>query len=366
MGLVTKSHIASAIIGGVIAGGALVLVGATRPQRTETIVEEAPVTARASSDPHGLTPHDIYMRVAPAVVEVRAKLLDPASSPFNPFRSADSTSTGSGFLVDGRGDILTNYHLIEGADRRTGVTVQFETNIARAAEVVAIDPADDLAVLRVSMHGVPPVRPLVLGDSSSVRVGDVTLAIGDPFGSDRTLTSGIVSALQHEVQAADGQTIDNIIQTDQPLSAGNSGGPLLNGGGQVVGIDTQIATADPSQNLTFAIPIDTADSILARVDRNQVLHVAYLGISAPAHPKPGSGAVVGSVAAGGPADIAGLRSGDLILRADDIPVESLRAVFALVSTRSPGQDLTLLIRRGHVRRTLTVALGSRTLPPPSG
>ncbi|HET8979862.1 MAG TPA: trypsin-like peptidase domain-containing protein [Solirubrobacteraceae bacterium] len=366
MGRVSKSHVVSAVIGGVIVSGAFVVLGVTGPQRTETIFEEAPVAAHASADPRGLTANDIYVRAAPAVVLVRAKLVESAGSPFDPFRSANATlSTGSGFLVDRQGDILTNYHVIRGADRRTGITVQFEADTIRTAGVIATDPANDLAVLRVDMHGVPPIRPLPLGDSSSVRVGDLTLALGDPFGDDRTLTSGIVAALQHQVQAADGQTIDNLIQTDQPLDAGNSGGPLLNGGGQVVGIDTQIATADPSQNLTFAIPIDTADAVLARVDHNQAVHVAFLGISAPPVKTASRGAVVGAVTHGGPADIAGLEPKDQILRVDGVPVDSISDVLALVSTRSPGQSLRFQIRRGHTRRTLSVVLGSRTVPPPS-
>jgi S1-C subfamily serine protease len=363
MGGLAKSHFISAVIGGVIVGGAFVLIGVAGKQRTETIVEEAPVATSPSAGPHGrLTPHAIYVRSTPAVVSVRARVLDRADTPFG-FAPGDQSDTpsGSGFLIDGQGDILTDFHLINGAPRSGGVTVGFENGVSRAAAVTAVDPANDLAVLRIDMTGLGGIRPLPLGDSSSVRVGDPILAIGDPFGADRSLSSGIVSALQHQIQAADGQLINNVIQTDQPLDAGNSGGPLLDASGQVVGIDSQVATTGPSQTLSFAIPIDTADSTLARVD-HRALHLAYIGISAghAAHP----GAVVGDVAARGPAALAGLERGDRIERVDNIAVDAIDEVLALVSTRSPGQSLNLQVRRGHSHHTIMVVLGSHTVPAP--
>lgn len=202
------SHFLSAVLGGLVVGAGLVLAGAAGRGHTETIVEEAPVASQPSAGAgigSGLTAHDIYQRDAPGVVYVRAKLVAPVQSPFDMFHTGQSdTSTGSGFLVDRRGDVLTNYHVVDGANRTAGVTVEFEDNTIRPAGVVAVDPSSDLAVLHVDMRGVPPVRPLVLGDSTSVRVGDPTLTIGNPFGADRTLTSGIVSALQHQIQANDG------------------------------------------------------------------------------------------------------------------------------------------------------------------
>src|SRR5947209_8369788 len=367
MGRVFRSHFLSAVIGGLVVGGGFLLVGVTGRQHTETIFEQSPVANEAAVDPlSGLTPHDIYQRYAPGVVYVRAKLVEQVPSPFNLFHARESeTSTGSGFLVDRRGDILTNYHLIEGADRSRGVTVEFENALVRTATVVAVAPADDLAVLRSDLHGVPPVRPLTLGDSTSVRVGDPTLTIGNPFGVDRTLTSGIVSALQHEIHAADGRSINNVIQTDQPVSAGNSGGPLLDADGRVIGINSQMSTGgeQASQRLSFAIPIDTADAVLSRVDRSAALKVAYLGVTAAPRTKARLGAVVGTVARGSPAADAGLRRGDAVQRLDTTPVESIADVLAIVSTHSPGQVVSLQVRRGRRRTTLSVTLGSRTEPP---
>jgi S1-C subfamily serine protease len=367
MGGMARSHFVAAVVGGAIVAGVFTIIGVADRQRPETIVEEAPAAAPAAPDPGGrLTPHAIYARSTPAVVAVNADIIDPSDTPFG-FAPNDrsDTSSGSGFLVDRRGDVLTNFHLIDGADRSAGVSVQFEDGVTRVAGVAAVDPTDDLAVLRIDMRGLQGIRPLSLGDSSSVRVGDPILALGAPFGADRTLTSGIVSALQHQIEAADGKMIDNVIQTDQPLDAGNSGGPLLNASGQVVGINSQVATAGPTQRLSFAIPIDTADSVLARVDHT-ALHLAYIGIAAgrAGGRAGGRGAVVGEVTAGGPAALAGLQHGDVIQRVDSIPVNSINQVLALVSTRSPGQNLALQVRRGHGHRSIQVVLGSRTVPAP--
>jgi S1-C subfamily serine protease len=362
-----RSHFVSAVLGGLVVAGGFLVFGIAGSKRTETIVEEAPVAALpASGSASGLTPNDIYLRDAPGVVFVRAKLVERVESPFNLFHARQSdTSTGSGFLVDSGGDILTDYHVIDGADRTHGVTVEFEDDTTRAAIVAAIAPDDDLAVLRVDMRGVPPVRPLSLGDSSSVRVGDPTLTIGNPFGIDRTLNSGIVAALQHEIKAADGRSIDNVIQTDQPLDAANSGAPLLDGDGRVIGINSQIATAgsDTTQRLAVAIPVDTADSLLARIDHGAP-RLAYIGLSAVAGGKHHAGAVVGVVATGGPAAVAGLRAGDAVERVEGTSVNSITDILDVVSTRSPGQTLALQIRRGRRQRTLTVVLGSRTASPP--
>lgn len=358
-----KSHLVSAVLGGVIVGGALVAFGIPGQPRTETIVEEAPVSApQSSADPAGpLTPHAIYQRDAPAVVFVRAKLVAPGATSFDaPGGGSSDTSTGSGFLVDRQGDILTAFHVIDGADRSSGVTVQFQSDTERPAAVAAVDPADDLAVLRVDLRGLSGVRPLPLGDSSAVRVGDPTLALANPFGLDRTLTSGMVSALQNEIETADGQTIDNVIETDEDPGIGGSGGPLLDAGGQVVGVDSATTTA-AGPRVTFAIPSDTADSVLAKVD-HRALHLAYIGISAKPGTGHGRGAAIGAVDAGGPAALAGLRPGDVVQRVDAVPVTSLGALLAVVSTHSPGQTVTLQVRRGHQRRTLTVVLGSRTVP----
>lgn len=273
MKVLLRSHLASAVVGGLVVAITFLVLGITGRRTTRTIVEEAPVAAQPASNTSSsqLTMHAIYVRDAPGVVFVRAQLSKEVRTPFEQFpERQQSTSTGSGFLVDGRGDILTSYHVIEGADKRRGVTVEFADDVARQAIVVGQDADDDLAVLRVDMAGVPPVKPLALGDSSSVRVGDPTLAIGNPFGYDRTLTSGIVSALQRQIRAPDGFAIDNVIQTDAPINPGNSGGPLLDADGRVIGINSQIAAAgddgEGSVGIAFAVPIDTAKDVVSSLE----------------------------------------------------------------------------------------------------
>jgi S1-C subfamily serine protease len=341
-----RSHFASAVIGGLVVAGAFLALGITGRRTTQEVVEEAPVAAEpASSGDTGLTPHEIYERDAPGVVFVRARVVEQVQNPIDFFpQQQSSSSTGSGFLVDRSGDILTNYHVIEGANRASGVSVQFEDNVLRSATVVGEDQDDDLAVLRVNMSGVPAVRPLMLGDSTSARVGDPTLAIGNPFGLDRTLTSGIVSALQRQIQAPNGFSIDNVIQTDAP-------------------INSQIATGGDAGNgsvgIAFAIPIDTAKQVLASLEHGAVPQLAYLGITGSATPGSRPGVVVVGAAPGGPAAVAGVRQGDAIEAVDGRQVSSMVQVQTLVTDRNPGQQVVLRIRRARHTLSIRVTLGTR-------
>src|SRR4051794_27056265 len=250
---------------------------------TRTVVEQAALggstnSSSAAAD-HGLTPHDIYERVAPGVVFVRATIVQDVPSPFGLAPSSQrSEATGSGFVVDTEGRILTNYHVVAGA---SSVDVSFAGNRTARATVVGTDPSNDLAVLKVDPAGLQ-LSPLDLGHSSSVRVGDPALAIGNPFGLDRTLTSGIVSALQREIRAPDGFTIDHVIQTDAAINPGNSGGPLLDAAGRVIGINSQIATSGSGSQgnigIGFAVPIDTARAELPQLEANGSVERGFMGI----------------------------------------------------------------------------------------
>jgi S1-C subfamily serine protease len=264
------SHFAAAVAGGLVVAGSFLALGVAGRRTTRTVVQQSPVavqSASAAGAGSALTPHAIYVHDAPGVVFVKALVVQQVEDPFDLLpQRVQGTATGSGFLVSSSGLILTNYHVIQGADRSTGVTVQFEDQVTRRAVVVSEDQDDDLALLRVDMAGVLRTDPLPLGDSSTVRVGDPTLAIGNPFGLDRTLTSGIVSALQRQIQAPNGFSVDNVIQTDAPINPGNSGGPLLDAAGRVIGINSQIETAGNgaggSVGIAFAVPIDTAEQFL--------------------------------------------------------------------------------------------------------
>jgi S1-C subfamily serine protease len=264
-----RSQFAASVVGGVVVAIGFLALGVTGHSSTREVIAQSPSSSTADS----LTPHAIYVRDAAGVVLIRARATDGKQDPRDEF--ADSTggnSTGSGFLIDSGGDILTTYHVIDGADRSTGVTVYFEDGVSRRAIVAGVQKSNDLAVLRVDMTGVPNPTPLALGDSRTVEVGDPTLAIGNPFGLDRTLTSGIVSALQGQIPAPDGTSIDNVIQTDAAVSPGNSGGPLLDATGRVIGINSQILTAGPGSSaavrITFAVPIDTAKAFLRTSPRS--------------------------------------------------------------------------------------------------
>ena len=359
-----SSHLASSILGGVIVAVVLLILGLTGHHNTRTIVEEAPIAGSpASSTNSDLTPNQIYVRDAPGVVFVRAQVLEQVQDPFDLFpQQQSSTSTGSGFLIDHEGHILTNFHVIEGANRRTGVTVQFEDDVSRRATVVGQDPNNDLALLKVDPDGVPNARPLALGDSTTVRVGDPTLAIGNPFGLDRTLTSGIVSALQRQITAPNGFSIDNVIQTDAPINPGNSGGPLLDAAGHVIGINSQIATAGDSGNgsvgIAFAVPINTAKLILPSLETGRQVQVAYLGVGGGAAPDH-RGVRVQTVEPGGPAAHAGLRPGDEIRTIGGQRVKSMSDLQAVVAARVPGAGVAIrAFRAGHPMR-LRALLGAQ-------
>jgi S1-C subfamily serine protease len=212
----------------------------------------------------------VYERDAPGVVFVSATGVSEARSTSEIMKGEggeQGTATGSGFEINGEGIILTNWHVVENASK---VLVSFgENSKAVEAHVVGKDPSDDVAVLRIPTEGFT-LHPLVLGDSSAVQVGEPVLAIGNPFGYSRTLTTGVISGRQRQIQAPNGVTITNVLQTDTPINPGSSGGPLLNTRGQVIGINSQIVTSGGSGGsvgIAFAIPIDTAKSELPALEK---------------------------------------------------------------------------------------------------
>jgi S1-C subfamily serine protease len=369
-----RSPFASAILGGAVVAVALLAFDVGGSTHTRTIVEQTAVggasNARTASD-GALTPHDIYERVAPGVVFVRATVVQDVPSPFDPYGQASrSQATGSGFVVDRRGRILTNYHVVAGASR---VTVAFADKRTVTARVVGTDPSNDLAVLAVDPSRAR-LEPLALGRSRTVRVGDPTLAIGNPFGLDRTLTSGIVSALQRQIQAPDGFTIDHVIQTDAAINPGNSGGPLLDAAGRVIGINSQIETggSDGPGNvgIGFAVPIDTARAELPELEAHGTVRRGYLGVEGvtltaamarEAGVDAERGVLVRSAAHGGPGARAGLAGGDAITALDGRPVSSIEDLVNRVGDRRPGDTIRLTYRRPHESgdRSCTVKLGQR-------
>jgi S1-C subfamily serine protease len=258
--------IAGALGGCLLTGAILVVVAATvgLGSSKETVIVQqemvAPATTAAGGS-RGSSASAIYARDAPGVSE--------AQSPEEFLKGeggGQGTATGSGFEIDGSGTILTNWHVVADASK---ITVGFEHGHTVEARLIGKDPSHDIAVLRIPTTGLM-MDPIALGNSNVARVGDPVFAIGNPFGLARTLTTGIVSALERQIQAPDGVTIDNVLQTDAPINPGNSGGPLLNEVGEVIGINSQIETGGErgdSVGIAFAIPIDTVKSELSALER---------------------------------------------------------------------------------------------------
>src|SRR5829696_1887896 len=250
MRTVLRSPFVAALIGGAVVAVALLALDVGGTTSTTTVVQQAPVASpRIAGDgdgASGLTAHDIYERDAPGVVYVRAEIPQDESSPFGLPQGQGGAASGTGFVIDGDGHILTNFHVVENA---TKVTVGFDDNRVVEARVLGTDATNDLALLKVDPDGLK-LSPL---------------AIGNPFGLDRTLTTGVVSALQRQITAPNGFTIQHVIQTDASINPGNSGGPLLDAAGRVIGINSQIVaggTSGGNVGIGFAVPINTAKRLL--------------------------------------------------------------------------------------------------------
>jgi S1-C subfamily serine protease len=375
------------LLGGAVAVAlALVVgVGGSDTETTTTIYRQSPLSASAetTAGSSNLTARDIYKRDAPGVVYVRAQVVEQSSSPFGFGQQQQGEATGSGFVIDADGDILTNAHVIDGAVK---ITVQFDDDKTVDAKVVGKDVSSDLALLKVDPDGLD-LAPLTLGSSKDLQVGDPVLAIGNPYGLDRTLTTGVVSALQRQIQAPNGFAINDVIQTDAAINPGNSGGPLLDASGEVVGINSQIATSGSGSTgnvgIGFAVPIETAEQVLPQLKKGETVKRAYLGVSSRtidgtlsgANLATKQGALVQSVEQGSAAQKAGLRAGgvsaqlstgesvqlggDIIVAIDGKPVTSSDDVAAAVSTKAPGDELTITYLRNGKKLTCQATLGSR-------
>ncbi len=383
----------AAILGGGLALGGAALLGGIGTSTT-IVREVVPVAAEpvqaASSSSKGLTINQIYRRAAPGVVQVTATQVvsTPSVDPFfgSPFpQTQQAKALGSGFVIDKAGHIVTNYHVVEGA---RSVDVSFSNNESLKARIVGSDPSTDIAVLKVDAHS-RALTPLMLGNSDVVHVGDSVVAIGNPFGLDRTVTTGIVSALQRVIQAPDDYSIDHVIQTDAALNKGNSGGPLLDARGDVIGVNSQIQTgtaAEGNVGVGFAVPINTVKSVAAQIIRTGHAEHAFLGITAQpvtasAHKlfrlHAAHGLLVETVQPGSAAAKAGLRAGkqkaivagttyplggDLIDSVEGIPVYSIDQLRDAIANKKPGDKVKLGVYRGDQHTTITVKLGRQPSP----
>jgi S1-C subfamily serine protease len=384
----------AALLGGGVAAGVTELLSndSSSGGHTTTVIRQPAVASQGANGnkanvSEGLTAADIYQRYAPGVVFVRSEIIQQTDNPFDPFGGAQkSEATGSGFVIDASGDILTNNHVIDGATAGS-ITVQFADKKTVKAKVVGKDPSTDLALLKVDPEGLA-LKALPLGSSKDVHVGDPTIAIGNPFGLDRTLTTGVVSALQRQIQAPNGFAIKDVIQTDAAINPGNSGGPLIDAAGRVIGINSQIETggngSQGNVGIGFAVPIDTAKAILENLKNGQSVQRAYLGVTSltidgqlDALNLPVThGALVQTVEPGSPADQAGLKAGDLpatlqgsadqvvlggdiITKFDGKAITSSDQLAQLVSARKPGDKVKVELIRKNAPKTVTVTLDKR-------
>jgi putative serine protease PepD len=327
------------------AAGAL-LGGGGEDSKPLPAVSSTPIQTRKGQTRAGA----IYAKASPAVVSIRTQ-----------------RGSGTGFLVDNDGTLVTNDHVVGNADR---VVVKFgQSGRSMVGEVRGTDPSSDLAVVHIDAGDAPSsAKPLRFGDSRNVRVGDDAIAIGNPFGLDRTATEGIISGLGRTIQAPNGFQIDQVIQTDAPINPGNSGGPLLDSSGRVIGVNSQIATGGGgagtqggSVGIGFAVPSNTVRQVVPRLKNGQSIARPYLGVetSSPTTPGVAGGAEVASVVTGGPADQAGLTQGDIINEIDGQPVDGSDDVARIISAHRVGDDVNIRIDRSGQELTLGVRLGKR-------
>jgi putative serine protease PepD len=380
---------ASALLGGGVALGGAAALGKLG-EKTTVIREEAlPSSAAPASFQTGKREsiNAVYRASAPGVVHIETTTrVEAPSDPFfgNPFGTTQTQrALGSGFVIDKAGHIVTNYHVVRGANV---IQVSFSDNERYKAQLVGADPSTDIAVLKVDVKS-RALKPLLLGNSDTVRVGDQVIAIGNPFGLDRSVTAGIVSAVQRRIEAPNSLSISHVIQTDAALNHGNSGGPLLSAEGDVIGVNAQIETGgagDGNVGIGFAIPINTVKDVVAQLIKHGKVEHAFLGIEGKTltpqiarlfHLPVSNGVLVAGVRKGTSAASAGLKpatsqvtvageswpaGGDVIVKVDGRPVPTVESLIDLIATKQPGDKIRLEIVRGTSRKTMTVTLGRQS------
>ncbi len=378
------TNLLAGVLGGLVVhviGAVLIATDVIDTGDTTTVVRQSPTTqpTATSTGSDGRSVRDIYKQEGRGVVFIQSQgVTTDSGSPFG--GPQQGTATGSGFVVDKDGTIVTNAHVVEGAD---SVQVRFDENGEFIdADVKGVDTSTDIAVLKIDPSDVEDLTPIPLGDSSKVQVGDSVIAIGNPFGYSRTVTTGIVSGLQREIQAPNGFTIPDVIQTDASINPGNSGGPLLDANGRVIGINSQIATGggQGSVGIGFAVPVNTAKQLLPDLKAGETIQRAYLGVqmqdvttqlAEDLNLAADHGALVVDVTKDSPADNAGLRGGrtqtsqgvpaggDLIVAVDGKDVSDSNEVAAAISKKRPGDKAEITYYRGDSKKTVTVDLAKR-------
>ncbi len=364
-----------ALLGAVVGAGTVLLTGIGGGSDTTTVVEQS--SAAPSNPTKGaLAPRTIYRRDAPGVVFIRARITENGQT---------GDASGSGFVIGRGGSIVTNAHVV--GDAKT-VSVKFSDSKVATARVAGTDPSTDLALLLVDPAGLD-LRALKLGSSKDVEVGDPALAIGNPFGLERTLTTGVISAVARQIPSLQaGFAIGGVLQTDAAINPGNSGGPLLDARGNVIGVNAQIRTAPTAAGeisntgIGFAIPVDTVKEVVPRLRKDGSIQRAFLGVgtrtvddSLEALDLPvDDGALVQTVELGSPAEKAGIRAGksrrtiggeaviaggDIITAVDGKRVRTNADVAEIIGKKGPGDRVKITTVRDGEPRTVTVTLAKR-------
>jgi putative serine protease PepD len=338
--------LAGACIG---AGGGAATYVALSSGDSKTVVRQVTVSdSQPAANTNGLSVHSIYELARKGVVKITVSTGAGALG-------GSSQAQGSGFVYDTDGHIVTNEHVVDGAQ---SVSVQFWNGKSYTAHVVGTDASTDLAVLKVDAPS-SQLFPLTLGDSSKVAVGDSVVAIGSPFGLQETVTSGIVSALHREMTSPNNFAIDDSIQTDAAINHGNSGGPLLNAQGKVIGVTSQIESdSGGSDGVGFAVPSNTIRSIASQLISSGKAEHAFLGVQLK-DASSSNGAAVAQVRPDTPASKAGLKAGDVITAIAGKSVSTASELRAAINARQPGDTVSLTYRRGGQSHTVTVKLASR-------
>jgi S1-C subfamily serine protease len=382
-----------------VLGGGVALAGAGLfgfldggETRVEVPVGSERSAPAAFANERRLSINEIYRRGAPGVVQitttsVRTVEPDPFLNPFGFPEEQTQEALGSGFVIDTAGHIVTNYHVVEGADE---IEVSFSNKDSVRARLLGKDPSTDVAVLKVDVDA-RALRPLELGNSDRVLVGDSVVAIGNPLGLERSVTSGIVSALHRPLTAPNDFTIDDVIQTDAAINSGNSGGPLISANGSVIGVNTAIATGNTGARgnigIGFAVPMNTVQSVVSQlIEKGKVEH-AFIGILAqevapeisqlfnlPAE----RGLLVVRVYEGSGAAKSGLRAGtrevvvagqsyrlggDFIVEIDGKPVSESQDLRRAIMGKKVGDKITIEAYRGDEKRSFEVTLGRQPANP---
>ena len=378
------------VVVALMAAGVLPVKVATQVVTRSVVPTTATTTTLA--DETSLTPTEIYRANSAGVVEVLASFTTSAN-PMYGMGTTMAQALGSGFVVSSDGTILTNAHVVtDSGNRATSVKVVFKlqedgrtATREVAATIVGSDETSDVAVLRVDPANAPRLVPLTLGDSAGVEVGEAVVAIGNPLGYDFSVTSGIVSATNRNLQSPNGSVIADGIQTDAAINQGNSGGPLIDSSGKVIGINEQIASqSGGNEGLGFAVPIDTARDVLQQIEAKGSVSYGYLGIQGQTLTSDvaralgltaSDGVLVAAVDPGSPAADAGLRGGraqlilqgqmyvtggDVITALDGVPVASVEDFLAALNKRQAGDSVTLTVLRSGRTMDMKATLGQRS------